>query len=141
MVKWHSMCGQSGLLCHPLQPHTHTHIHLAHLHSTSVYPSLSTHTNTRVRPPRLEGNHEKATLCSQTAQCDRSGAPLTPKQEPLPMERSVCVHFLCICQLALLHSQMHGKVLALFSHASDRATLTPLSKSSPKSRRFTRTKR
>lgn len=131
MVKWHSMCGQSGLLCHPVQPHTHTHIHSTHLHSTSVYPSLSAHTNTRVRPPRLEGNHEKATLCSQTAQCDHSGAPLTPMQQPFPAERSVCVHFLCICQSALLRSQTHGKVLALFVAASQPQCLTELPLISP----------
>lgn len=70
-----------------------------HLHGTSVYPSLSAHTNTGVRPPRLEGNREKATLCSQTAQCDHSGAPLTPMQQPLPPEPSVCVHVYAFVKL------------------------------------------
>lgn len=83
------MCGQSGPLCHPLQPHTFTQLTF----TAQVYIRPCPHTPTPVRPPRLEGNHEKATLCSQTAQCDRSGAPLTPMQQPLPTERSVCVHF------------------------------------------------
>lgn len=87
LLRWSSGTLCVGSLGHSATLCNHTHIHSTHLHSTSVYPSLSAHTNTRVRPPRLEGNHVKATLCSQTAQCDRSGAPLTPT------EGSVCVHF------------------------------------------------
>lgn len=130
------MCGQSGPLCHPLQPHTFTQLTF----TAQVYIRPCPHTPTPVRPPRLEGNHEKATLCSQTAQCDRSGAPLTPMQQPLPTERSVCA-LLCICQSALLHSQMHRKVLTLFVAVCQPQRLIPMSNSSPKSRRFTRTKR
>ena len=80
-----------------LPPFATTHTHSSHLCRTSVCPSLSTHTHThthtRVRPPRQVGNHEKATLCSQTAQSDHSGA-LTPMQPLLPTE------MVCMCASA-----------------------------------------
>lgn len=133
MVKWHSMCGQSGPVSATLC--NHTHIRSTDLHSASVYPSLSAHTNTRVRPPRLEGNHEKATLCSQTAQCDRSGAPLTPMQQPLPTERSVCLRFYAFVNRP-------SCILKCTERCAFFAPQSPSqSNSSPKSRRFAQTKR
>lgn len=57
-----------------------------------MHVRLCPHRHT-VRPPKQEGNHEKATLCSQTAQSNHSGAPLTPVQPLLPTKLvCVCMH-------------------------------------------------
>lgn len=97
---------------HPLQPHTFTH----HTYAGWVYvrPCPHTQTNTRVRPPKQVGNHEKATLCSQTAQSNHSGAPQTPMQPLLPTEPvCMCAHT-CNCQPIGLYWQIcEHKVLTL----------------------------
>lgn len=82
MVSGPSVCGHCPGRLATLWSHTHTHLTFA----GRVYVRLCPHTHTRVRPPRIAGNHEKATLCSQTAQSDHSGAPLTPMQRLLPTE-------------------------------------------------------
>ena len=84
--------------CHPLPPHTFSHLTFAGRVYVRPCPHTHTHihSNTTVRPPRHEDNHEKATLCSQTAQSDHSGAPLTPMLPLLPTKlvKQACV---CVC--------------------------------------------
>lgn len=99
------------LSCHPLPPHTFTHLTFAG--RVYVRPCPHTHTNGRVRPPRQEGNHEKATLCSQTAQSDHSGAPLTPMQPLLPTK------LVCICAHMPLVLLVHLPTLTNVCEHSD----------------------
>lgn len=91
-----------------LPPFATAHTHSSHLCRTSVCPSLSALRHTHTPTPESDHpgkweNHEKATLCSQTAQYDHSGAPLTPMQQLLPTEPMCMCACVRICQPIRLH--------------------------------------